>query len=358
MAEKTGAPAPKLRNVPVDAAKTVAIVGTLLIHASAAGGFAGEVGSFGWTSALFWNCLVRCAVPLFLLCSGALLLPPEKEVTVASVWKRYIPRMLIALLFWAGAYSGLGLVLTKLRTGVLEMTALQSALKDWLLFNHKNHLYYLHIILLVYAVLPITRFFVARADRKLLHYALLVWFVLSSVYPTLRAFPPFNQLWGIPAQYVINLTWGAVGLGVLGHVITLEAPKRRPRDFLLLYLLATALTFGGTLVYSQKLGCLADVFLQGCAPGVYLQAAAIYGFFVSALREKKTCPALETVSKASFCIYLVHLFVLDFLNARGIAAGVYPPIWAVPALVAVMFAAGFAVWLVLRRIPVVNRYLI
>ena len=58
------------RSVPVDAAKTAAIFGTLLIHASAAGGFAGAPGSFGWTSALFWNCLLRSAVPVFFLCSG------------------------------------------------------------------------------------------------------------------------------------------------------------------------------------------------------------------------------------------------------------------------------------------------
>ena len=358
MSEGTGVPSAQVRNVPVDAAKTVAIFGTLLIHASAAGGFAGAVGSFGWTSALFWNCLIRCAVPLFLLCSGALMLAPEKPVTASSVWKRYIPRMLIALLFWAGAYSGLELLLTKLRTGVLELAAIQAAAKNLLLFNHKNHLYYLHIILLVYAVLPITRFFVAKADRRLLHYALGVWFILSRVYPTLRAFPPFNSLWGIPSQYVINLTWGAVGLGVLGHVIGQEAPNRRPRDFAVLYLLGTVLTFGCTLLQSLRTGALAEMFLQGNAPGVYLQAAGIYGFCVSALHRRAECSALETVSRASFCIYLVHLFFLDFLTGRGFAAGIYPPIWAVPVLVAVMFAAGFAVWLVLRRIPLVNRYLI
>ncbi len=346
------------RNIPVDAAKTVAIFGTLMIHASAAGGFAGSVGSFGWTSALFWNCLIRCAVPLFLLCSGALMLSPEKDVTISAVWKRYIPRMLIALFFWAGAYAARDLLLTKVNTGVLELAAIQNALKNLLLFNHKNHLYYLHIILLVYAFLPITRFFVAKADRKTLFYGLGVWFVLSSVYPMLRAFPPFGSLWGIPAQYVINLTWGAVGLGVLGHVITVEAPKHRPWVFALLYLLGTVLTFGGTLLQSLRTEALAELFLQGNAPGVYLQAAGIYGFCVSVFQRRRSCPALETVSRASFCIYLVHLFFLDFLAGRGFAAGIYPPIWAVPVLVAVMFAAGFAVWLVLRRIPVVNRYLI
>ena len=98
------------RSVPVDAAKTAAIFGTLLIHASAAGGFAGAPGSFGGTAALFWNCLLRSAVPVFFLCSGALLLPPEKEVTVRRVWTKYIPRILAALLFWAAAYEGVELL--------------------------------------------------------------------------------------------------------------------------------------------------------------------------------------------------------------------------------------------------------
>ena len=68
------------RSVPVDAAKTAAIFGTLLIHASAAGGFAGAPGSFGWTSALFWNCLLRSAVPVFFLCSGALHKASEQDL--------------------------------------------------------------------------------------------------------------------------------------------------------------------------------------------------------------------------------------------------------------------------------------
>lgn len=37
----------------------------------------------------------------------------------------------------------------------------------------------------------------------------------------------------------------------------------------------------------------------------------------------------ETVSKASFCIYLTHLFFLDFLAGRGLSAGTLPPVWGV-----------------------------
>ena len=185
------------RSVPVDAAKTAAIFGTLLIHASAAGGFAGAPGSFGWTSALFWNCLLRSAVPVFFLCSGALLLPPEKEVTIRRVWTKYIPRILAALFFWAAAYKGMDLLRGWRAAGVLELTAIRRAAADLVLFHHKNHLYYLHIILLVYAVLPLTRRFVASADRRLLNYALGIWFVLGCLLPTLKFFPPLSLIGGI-----------------------------------------------------------------------------------------------------------------------------------------------------------------
>lgn len=346
------------RNSAVDGAKTVAIFGTLLIHASAAGGFAGAVGSFDWVSALAWNSLARCAVPLFLLCSGALLLPPEKHVTISSVWKKYIPRILAALLFWAAAYGLLDLLLMWRRGEAVTAAMIGDMLRNLLLFNHKSHLYYLHITLLVYALLPVTRSFVAKAEQKTLYYALGVWFVLSSVYPTLRSLSPLGKLYGIPAQYVINLTWGAVGLGVLGYVLTKEAAKRRPWEFALLYLISTALTFGGTLAASRKADALYDVFLQGNAPFVYLQAVSVYGFFVSVMHGREGKRWMETISRASFCIYLVHLFFLDHLMSHGFAAGTYPPIFAVPALVAALFLGSFAVWLVLRRIPIVNRWLI
>lgn len=355
MSKQSGVPK---RSAAVDAAKTAAIFGTLLIHASAAGGFSWPTGAANWMASLFWNCLLRCAVPVFFLCSGALLLPPEKEVTISTVWRRYLPRILIALFFWAAAYAGWDLFLVKHRTGVVESAAIYQAAKDLLAFRHKSHLYYLHIILLVYALLPLTRLVAQKADRRLARYALGVWFVLGSILPTLRQFPPFSAMGGIPAQCVVNLTWGAVGYGLLGFYLTGEGRRHRPRVFAGIYLLGFALTFGATLAMSLSRGELYLGFLQGYAPGVCLQAVGIYGFCVSAFSGKPVWRGVETISKASFCIYLVHLFFLDFLGSHGLSASQYPPLWAVPCLAGGAFAFGFAVWLVLRRIPVVNRFLI
>ena len=100
------------------------------------------------------------------------------------------------------------------------------------------------------------------------------------------------------------------------------------------------------------------MFLQGSAPGVCLQAAGLYGFCAARWQNRDRWPMAETVSKASFCIYLTHLFFLDFLAGRGLSAGTLPPVWGVPVLAAAAFGGGFLVWLVLRRVPVVKTYLI
>ena len=52
------------------------------------------------------------------------------------------------------------------------------------------------------------------------------------------------------------------------------------------------------------------------------------------------------------------MILLDYAVFRGISAAVYAPLWSVPCLSAAAFLFGLAVWLVLRRIPLINRYLI
>ena len=93
------------RNLPVDCAKSLAISFVLLIHASADVLRGGAVGSGYWLEGLFWNSLSRGAVPLFLLCSGALFLDPDRPVTTQHIWRRNIPHLLLALAFWALAYQ-------------------------------------------------------------------------------------------------------------------------------------------------------------------------------------------------------------------------------------------------------------
>lgn len=131
-----------------------------------------------------------------------------------------IARILIALFFWAAAYKVFNLVTEE----NLHWDSIIQACKDLLMFRHEGHLYYLHMMLIVYVCLPITRHFVTHAEKHNLQYALGVWFVFGIIYPTFLHFYPFQLLQGIPVQWCINMTYASIGYGLLGYYLKAYNP--------------------------------------------------------------------------------------------------------------------------------------
>ena len=345
------------RNAAIDGTKAIAILGTLFIHASAAGGLEGPLGSFNWTMDLVWTSVLRCAVPLFLLCSGALFLPMERKLPLGKLWKKYILRIFIALAFWSLLYV-LWDRQVFLLSGAERTEALRLALTDWLCFRHKYHLYYLVVLIALYALLPVLRLLADKAGPALLRYMLGLWLVCGSLLPVLFSLPPIGYAEGFVRQYGLNFIPSAAGYALAGHVLARSGRQWSPRRYALIYLAGFALTFGGTYCLSRYSLAFTDLFLSGTAPGVTLQAVGIFGLCQHRWGDRP-CPRwMGKLSLASFCIYLIHPFFLDVLQSRGVHAGVYSALWVVPALVLFLAAVCFLVWLVLRRVPVVNKYLI
>ena len=112
--------------------------------------------------------LARGAVPLFLMCSGVLFLDRSGGLSVRRIWKRNIPHILLALLVWAAVYK----LVPRFLHEKLTAEALRTILLELLCGQHEGHLYFLHIMLLVYAALPVTYTFAANADEKTERYAL------------------------------------------------------------------------------------------------------------------------------------------------------------------------------------------
>lgn len=328
------------------------MAGVLLIHVSA-GGLGGAPGSFDWLSALFWNALSRGSVPVFLMVTGALLLDPGREVSLRGLWLRRIPRLLAALLFWALAYRFYGM-----RAEGVPFTGetVLEAVKQVLAFHHQNHLYYLHIALLVYALLPALRLMTAHGDRGTLAYLLALWAALGIVYPTLRGAWPLTLLRGIPTQYGLSLAYAGGGYALLGWYLRQYA--RRPGPWALTAAAGFLVTFGGTAALSLGDGVLNGALLEGNSPGPALLAAGVCGWAFAALGDRPAPKALHTLSRAAFCVYLVHLVPYWELGKLGLSAAAGPCAVSVPLTAAAVLACSLAVWAVLSRVPVVREWVI
>lgn len=344
---------PPARAMDIDIIKAIAILGVLVIHTTSAG-YRFPVLSFDWISSVFWGSVSRAAVPLFFMCSGALLLRPEKPLTLKKLYGWNMLRVLVVLLVWGMAYKIWSLAVSE----GLSPAALLHAFKEVLLFKHVFHFYYLHITLLVYALLPITRLLVANASNRDWHYMLGAWFALGIAYPTLRHFWPVSLLTGFPLQWMLNMTYAAAGYGLLGYRL-----RQRPLSAKLgigLTVVGFLVVMGGTTMLSARDNKLNEFFFEGMSIGVALLAAGIFSLVTSttkhgAHRFEWWAPRL---SQASFCIYLVHVFFIYLFEKFGLTVHLLPCILSIPLIALINLMLSYGVYLLLKRIPLVNRWLV
>lgn len=90
------------RDPALDALRALAIILVLTIHASS-NGFTHPPGSLDWWGTLLWAGPARPAVPLFFMCSGALML--SRDIPPKRLFSHNVLRILIAMLCWAALYK-------------------------------------------------------------------------------------------------------------------------------------------------------------------------------------------------------------------------------------------------------------
>lgn len=342
----------KARNTAVDFIKAIAILGVIMIHVSSGSLTQNTVGTFEWTSGLFWGALFRASVPLFLMASGAIMLEPSKTFSLKKLYLHNIARIVVAMLVWGFAYK----IYHLLEDSQLSLDMLWYSAKRLLLFDQEFHFYYIHMILIVYVFLPVTRFFVEKADKKLIQYTLIVWVMLAIIFPTLRNFSPFNLFSGMTGQWIINMTYSSIGYGVLGYYM-----KKYPltlRTALLCLISGFFIIFGGTFYMSQKLGVLNEIFLQGTSVGVCVFAIGIFAVSKFVKVKGSLQKMAVYISKASFCVYLSHMFILYIFQKFILAELAISSVILIPICSIIILLVCLIIYAIISKIPVLSKWIV
>lgn len=341
---------PTKRNDTIDLIKTVAIFSVIAIHVSAPY-VAGDVAGKFWPLACFFRSLASGGVPLFLMASGALLLRPEKYMPLEKLYGKNMLRIVLALFFWAFLYRA-----APLYGGIHSPGELKDILGDLILFRHKDHLYYLHMIILVYAFLPLSRIVACHSTKNEMRYLLALWFFLGIFLPTIRSFYTLDGLGDIPLQWIMVFSYSAIGYTFMGYYLSVQKPPKNP--YALGAALGLAIVFGGTFYFSRTLGQLEERFFEGMSTGVFLWSSGIFALLQHIRLSEKAKAFVLEISKSSFAIYLVHVLVLDYLKYFFPALERLSPLIGIPVMTAAVFAVSYILYKILSYIPVVRKWLI
>ncbi|MDD2325338.1 MAG: acyltransferase family protein [Alphaproteobacteria bacterium] len=329
----------------LDNARLFAIFAVVVVHVSYGVPWHAEEGSLLWAYGLSWGILVRWCVPVFVMISGALLLGPHEKESLGTFYKKRFSRILIPILFWSLLY----IVWGYFRENVQEPFTASYVLEKLASGKPYYHLWFMYMLLGLYAFTPVFRAIVAKLETKEL-----VFFTgLSFAIATIQS---FYEAWYV-GESNLFLTWFLTytPFYFAGYLVQLYKPTGSPARYGLVALAVAASVAGSAIWLASQGSQGAGVFFKNLSPSNILVSLSLVLFFRSLnkplLGEKLTA----NIAKLTFGIYLLHMIPLAYLyDAKDLWSSLspylYTPVFSLVCLVvtAVLVAA-------MGRVPYLRR---
>lgn len=321
------------RNLSLDILRIFACFAVVMIHT------AGSPICHGWVergSSGFYQCMVldglsRWSVPVFAMLTGFFLLDPLKELSLKKLLTKYVLRIVCALVVWSLFYA----------------ITLHKPLYPF--GTQEGHFWYLGMLICLYLTLPVLR--IIAANGAVLKYFCIGWFVLMSY----KFLGNFAQL---PFALTTEIFTDYAGYCLCAYYLKSSSILKNRRSELTIYVLGI-LGVIVTIVFAVLSGDDDSVFLSYLSPSVILTALALFAFAVKhpVKLGGRGAAFVETLSKCTFGIYLVHVWILIYTLSR-IRRFIPQPLPLVLIGVSVAFVAGFFIAWIIKKVPVINKYIV
>ena len=315
--------------------------------------------------------LVTWCVPIFLLISGYLFLNPERTLTYPVMIKKYCRRIALAILLFGVPYAASELVVAE-RTFRIRM--IPEALKMTLMGHTWSHMWYLYLILFLYLITPLLKKVLRVLPVWGVVAMMAVIFLGSSVAPFLNKVLDVNSIPVLPDGGVYFLYY------LCGYFFAVrEVCVDKGRNVWLtaavavlalgMILSRTLAGFSIQMAYNYPFTVLLAVLLFAAGWNGRRDGAA------STAREKDRTHRIpwQEAGALSFAVYLVHpvyvnvlykfvkitpFTVLEQCGVQSVAAGQAVLILLLAAFCLVVLALATATAWVLRKIPVLRKFVL
>ena len=333
-------------------------------------GTAPNIGEIKLWGAIYGSVLRPC-VPLFVMITGALLLPVRGDTS--TFYKKRIPRVFYPFLIWSVLYN-----LFPWITGLLGLNpqiildffpyageeVMQQSFSvslEYILMIPFNfsilavHMWYIYLLIGLYLYLPVFSAWVEKASERAKLMFLLAWGV-TLLLPYYYQFVS-NYLWGTCSWNSFGMLYAFAGFNgylLLGHYLkNLEwSLKKTLAIGIPMFAVGYAVTFLGFLSITalpEYTDEMLELFFTYCSLNVVMMTIPVFMLAkkvkVNSERMKK---ALANLTVCGFGIYMIHYFFTGpsvvLMRAIDMPIGLQIPVAAILA-----FAVSWGlVWLIYR----------
>lgn len=300
-----------------------------------------------WMAADMYNAIVRFAVPVFVMITGALLL--HRKYELSDFLKKRIGRLIVPFLFWSLVYIAYRWNNEEFYFTNNLWTNMRMVLHD-LKWGSYYHLWYVYLLFGLYLFIPILSKFVQNASEKELLYFLSIWFVAIII-----SKPYFTRL---DSAIDLRNFGGYIGYLVLGHYLAYKPFRIRGLLFIAVAVFAgmAALIAAGSYIFEVEGSGLNTFFYEPLGPFVLVLSSSAFLIARYAVLDikPKTQSWLDGASKYTFGIYLSHALVLNGFELMDINYRVLHPALSIPLIALACFAIAWLLIYFLSKLPVLK----
>lgn len=305
-----------------------------------------------WFVGAILDSLGRAGVPLFVMISGALLLPRKEEWSV--FYKKRFSRILLPMFFWSVVFA----LFWQWQWQLKEEVTIVQLLVNIFSGPAYYHLWYFYMLLGLYIAAPFLQVLVQNLTKKRLEFLLLIWILFRFLLPTIFAQVSvwFNFYIGLGIQF--NFPDLYIGYFILGYYLHLYGIPIKLRNQGLWFFLITVLQASASALVYYKTGSYKDFMVLPSAITVLVQAILFYSWMQN-LKSSTTKRWMTLISTASFGIYLIHPLIIELFHMGignyHIDAKISDTIFSIPLTWISTFSVSTLIILILMRIPYLKR---
>jgi len=291
-----------------DNLRALATLAVIVLHVSSSVLYEFEkVSNFDWWTGNIYDSLVRWCVPVFLMVTGALLIPKQHtsdSYRISEFIQKRMGKILMPFAFWSFIY--LVILIYKHIMYANEIGSLN--IIQIILHGSSYHLWYIYMLLGVYIVLPLISKKIQTISDKSLFFIMLFWSLILG----LNYIPNFHLS---PAVHVFV---GYVGYTIFGYYLS----KKNISNIIaiLFFLVGFSVTAFGTFELSNQQHSFNDLLYKYTTPHIAIMAAGIFILVKNNMISENIWLAKikNIIAQHSLGIYLIHVLILEILNGIGL----------------------------------------
>ena len=285
-----------------------------------------------WWISNFFNAAMRWPVPVFIMVTGALLIPKARATTVQNFWRQRLPRVIVLAVFWSSIY----VLISYFFTHNLDHVGFFLTMMGDQPFYH---LWYLYLAILLYVLIPL----VQRGLDALPKRSIKLMIVLSLVISTVAGWPEFE------GRYTVLTVFAYVAYLAIGYIVC-NLPKLSPRAFIANIAIVglcwlTTSTLSAMLL--PRFGSAGWEFMFSMTQGlVAIMAVSVIRLLLSIEWHWNVRP----LAGLTLGIYAIHPLWVLALSKLGLTGFTFGPALGIPLTSALVFGLSAATAFVMSKV--------